>query len=192
MLKFIYDSIKMPLSGAFFMSFPGRSPRGKFVPMPNLGRFSAKEVEFIRDILDEHGDDLTQALIDDIEALELIDSENLLNSVKSKINPPSDLINPRLSIEFYSYGRAIEINWHKSKNAKSFSAPNTNQIVWGMRNKQPNSGKLRKRKNTLWYSRNVYGSLNRLIGKIMYEYQDWVIAKEKAQFKMMNNTPPII
>lgn len=118
---------------------------------------------FIREELDIHGEYLVDILIETIEKKGLIDTEQLLQNLEySVINNPYGY---KLEFSFYSYGRAIEIQQHKRRSGSFSENVNTNAAVWGITSRK-------KKKNTQWYSRNVYGSLNRLIGRIMYGLSD--------------------
>ena len=138
------------------------------------GKFNDIELLWIREVLDQHGEYIVDLLQEAIENKNLIKEGDLQESLDYKTDYKAT--NPKLSISFLSYGRAIEINFHKrSKNTKTFLKPNTNQVVWGIRSQN----KIKKKKDTNFYSRNVYGSLNRLIGIIMYELGDQEIARLK-------------
>jgi hypothetical protein len=139
------------------------------------GRFNEVELLWIEEVLDQHGEFLIDRLQESIDDKDLIKSGDLIESISARVS--HDGINPVLQVSFLSYGRAIEIAFHKkSSNTKLWTKPNTNQIVWGIReNKQK-----KKRKNTNWYSRNVYGSLNRLISIIMYELDEKEIGRLKG------------
>lgn len=136
------------------------------------GRFSELELLFIAETLDQHGEYLTDLLIEAIEEKSLIseeDKEHLIDSISYRTK---DGINPKLVFEFPDYGRFIEINYHKkrqSQNTSSFDKESINKALWGRSNKKKVK---RKKKDTRWYSKNVYGSLNRLIGILMYEFTD--------------------
>jgi len=143
------------------------------------GKFDELQLAFIDDVLYQHGDFLQELFMAEIERKGLVKSEDLLNSIDYKVTKEG--INPKLSMSFLSYGRAIEIRLN-SKNTTKFKAPSTNSIVWGMRN----APRRKKMKDARWYARNAYGSLNRLIGILMYEYSDEVIAFLKQRFEYIN------
>jgi hypothetical protein len=137
------------------------------------GRFSELELLFIAEVLDQHGEFLTDLLVEEIESKSLIsdeDREHLLENIS--YNTSKYGINPVLVISFPAYGRFIEINYHKrSKNTGILDQESANRALWGRQNKQQ-AKRDKKKKDTRWYSKNVYGSLNRLIGILMYEFSE--------------------
>lgn len=135
-------------------------------------RFSEIELMFISDQLYVHGDYLTDLVIDAIESKGLItqqEKDHLIDSISYEVIDRKG-INPMLIMNFPDYGRFIEINYHKrSRNSATLDSINANAAVWG----RPNRKKMKRtKKDTRWYSKNVYGSLNRLIGILMYELSD--------------------
>lgn len=136
----------------------------------------SKDIEqlFIREILDQHGEYLFDLLTGQIEDKNLIKEGELLDSLRYQVRMEGD--SPVLSISFYSYGRVIEINYYKkSSNTRKWQAVNTNKLLWGVRE----NSKLKKKKDTAWYTRSVYGSLNRLIGRLSTEFTEQEIARLK-------------
>lgn len=136
------------------------------------GRFTELELAFISDQLYQHGDYITELVIDSIESRGLIsqqEKDHLIDSISYKVIDRKG-INPMLIMQFPDYGRFIEINYHKrSRNSATMDSVNANAAIWG----RPNRTRFKpQRKDTRWYSRNVYGSLNRLIGILMYELTD--------------------
>lgn len=136
-----------------------------------MERFDEVELLFIRETLDQHGEYLVDLLYDAIVEKNLRVSDDLLNTIEYKTDYAAT--NPKLSISFYSYGRAIEINYHKKTKFES----SVNRDIWGIRENRPT----KKKKNTQFYSRNVYGSLNRLIAILSNEYTD----AEKERLKQI-------
>ena len=124
-----------------------------------------KQVEnlFIQEELDQHGEYLIDLLQEAIETKTLVMSGDLMESMYYVVNKREG--RNSLALTFYGYGRAIEIRYHRSKNTRNLDKPSANRLLLGLRDK-PASGK--KKKDTRWYSRNVYGSLNQLIGRVMY------------------------
>jgi len=139
-----------------------------------------KKLLFIKLILEEHGKHLEKLYKEAIEARELKKTGNLLSSIHSQVTGTYE--NPKLSISFYSYGRALEIRYFQKhqKNYEKLKSPTANQLVWGVRNSRP---KKVNKKDVLWYTRNTYGSLNYLISTLMYGYSDDIIANSKSIFK---------
>jgi len=131
------------------------------------------EYEFIVESLDVWADVwVIPELEDAIDRLNLKNTGDLRTSFSSKVVRG---VNPKLELTFLSYGRAIEIAYHKkrSKNTSKFLREQTNKSLWGVKSKS------KSKKDTRWYSKNVYGSLNRLIGKLMYEYDDVALERMK-------------
>jgi len=126
------------------------------------------EQEFIELELDEHYAYLADLFIDDINNKKLIKSEKLLNHFEnenvSEINKGS--YGTTLKIKFPNYGRFIEIQSKKKIKSNNID---TNALLWGVK-----EAKSKKKKNTDWYTKNVYGAQGRLIGRIMYGFSDIV------------------
>lgn len=152
--------------------------------MATEGRFDEIELAFIRDELDIHGEYVLDILHEALEAREMIDSGDLDESMTAKVGP--DRENPTLSISFLSYGRASEIRWHRSKNRSVIQEMSANRRNYLAKERK------RKIKDTRWYAKNVYGSLNRLIGILMYELTDQERERIKGilkQQQIRKNTP---
>lgn len=126
------------------------------------------EMLWMEEVLDMHGEFLVDLFVEDIEAKGLKDTEALIESVE-QYKVMKEGMARKLVHTFKSYGRAIEINYHK----KADRGQNLNQDIWGIKQNRP------KKKNTLWYSKNAYGSLNRLISIIQNELGD----EEKIRLK---------
>lgn len=146
------------------------------------GKYSDIELLFIREVLDQHGEFVVDALRDRIEQRKLRFSDDLLNSLDYKTTNYG--INPVLQISFFSYGRALEIRWHKMRSNKRLLA-DTKKDIWGITRKS------KRRKNVLWYSRTVYGSVNRLLSMLATEYTEkeqerlrGILDKEKIRIKV--------
>ena len=114
---------------------------------------------FIEETLNQHSEELTDLFVDSINRKKLIESEHLLKTFQGDpwkvYSKGSTSI---LSLKFANYGRFIEINQKKKIKTESTKA----------------NGKkfTKKRKNTSWYTRNVYGSQNLLIGRLMWGLSD--------------------
>lgn len=128
------------------------------------GKYNDIEVLFIREVLHQHGEFVVDALAEKIESLKLKDTGDLLSSLDYDVSNYG--INPVLLISFFSYGRAIEIRWHKMRKNKSLFSRNTGKEVWGEQVSR------RKRKKTNWYARTAYGSINRLLSVLATEYSE--------------------
>jgi hypothetical protein len=138
------------------------------------GRFNENQLLYISEVLYQHGDYLVDLLAEDIERKNIRDTDALLDSIDFKVTKYG--INPVLQMSFMSYGRALEIRWHKrSKNTKAWTT-DTNKVVWGN-----TAQKRQKRKNVLFYTRNVFGSQNRLISMLSNEFTE----QEQQRIKQM-------
>lgn len=127
------------------------------------GKFNELELTWIKDVLDQHGEFLTDLLRDEIEAKTLIKTSDLEQSIDYKTTQYG--IDPVLQVSFMSYGRAIEVKYHKSKNSSKRQDITSNRLIIGTR-----EATKFKKKDTRWYAKTAYGSLNRLIGILMYEF----------------------
>ncbi len=132
------------------------------------GKYNEVELTFIRNELHEHGDFILDLFVEFIEKHKLKFSGNLLDSLSYHVEQYGP--NPTLCISFPSYGRFIEIRHYKNKkkNNRDLLRKKTNRYLWNIRSKND----LVKKKNTLWYTRNVYGSQNRLISRLGTEYTE--------------------
>jgi hypothetical protein len=138
------------------------------------GRYNDLEILYIKEILDDHGDYIADLLSEAIEEKDLIKQGDLIDSISAKVSNYG--IDPVLLLNFISYGRAIEIAWHKHRqNTSIWAKPNTNTMLWGLRENR----KRTQRKDTRWYSKIVYGSINRLLSRLATEYSDQEIARLK-------------
>jgi len=135
------------------------------------GRFSEIELLYIAETLDQHGEYLVDLLVSAIEKKTLIsdqEKEHLIERISSKTTKYG--INPALIISFPDYGRFIEIKYHqKRQNSAILDEDSVNSTIWGIRKRKK---LIKKKKDTRWYAKNAYGSLNRLIGILMYEFTD--------------------
>jgi hypothetical protein len=129
------------------------------------------KLAFIKDQLELHGDYLSDLFQGAIDKLNLKDTETLLESIDYSVKMDGRG-NPVLQFTFPGYGRFIEIRYYKSRNRAKFER-NVRQNIWGLQERR------RKSKNTRWYTRNVYGSLNRLISRLQSEFSKEEIARLK-------------
>lgn len=120
-----------------------------------------KDIEFLfqEEVLNDHGQYLLNLFYDTIKQKKIRKDDVLYNSLQYDVERKGK--NYILNIIFETYGRYIEIRSHK----KNKITVDTNKLLWGSRHKN-------KPKNVDWYSKNAYGSLNRLISRIMYELTD--------------------
>lgn len=131
---------------------------------------------FVREVLDTHGEYLVDLLQDSIEEKKLRITDKLIDSLDYKVVKRGG--NYVLEVSFLGYGRAVEIAWHKSKRMRRMGEPVSGREL-----------RRAKRKDTRFYARNVYGSINRLLGRMASEYSDAEIARLKGilEYKMKVN-----
>lgn len=147
-----------------------------------MADFSEKDIEYLfqEEVLDQHGEYLLDLFEETIEKKNIRESDDLLHSLDYRIGKSgNDRI---LKIAFETYGRFIEIRQHRKRN--KFNV-NTNELLWGIRQ---NTMK-KKPKNVDWYSRNAYGSLNRLLSILSNEFSEKEIARLKGILENRQNNP---
>lgn len=143
------------------------------------GKFSELELAFIDDQLDQHGEYLRDLMIQAIEARNLIKTGFLSDEgITWRVGRYG--INPHLEVSFPDYGRYLDISAYKkrSSNTEAWTKLNedANRAILGKRGKRKIT---RKRKDTRFYASTVYGAMNTLIGKIMYEFTDAELERMK-------------
>lgn len=133
-----------------------------------------KEVEFLwqEEVLKKHGEFLMDLFTDTIKEKNIRVSDDLMESLHYSLFKEGE--DRGLRVNFFTYGRFIEIRKHRRK--RNVMDTNTNKLLWGVKD---NSMK-RKPKDVDWYSSNAYGSLNRLIGILMYELSEKEMDRLKA------------
>ncbi|MCX6282406.1 MAG: hypothetical protein NTU51_10625 [Bacteroidetes bacterium] len=130
------------------------------------GKFDEVQLLFIERSLELHGEMITDLLRGQIEQKHLIKNEDLLDSIDFQVSKYG--IDPVLLISFFAYGRFIEINWFKrSQNSRKLIA-NSNRLQWSMRENR----KRTKKKDTRWYAKTAYGSINHLIAVLSNDFSD--------------------
>ena len=140
------------------------------------GKYGDVELLFIERTLELHGEHLCDLLKGKIESKHLIKDSDLLNSIDFSVSKYG--IDPVLLVNFISYGRFIEIAWHKkSLNSGLWSKPNTNVMLWGMKDNQ----KRTKKKDTRWYAKTAYGTINNLISSLSSGFSE----EEKNRLKQI-------
>lgn len=123
---------------------------------------------FVREILDTHGEYIVDLLQDSIEERNIRITDELIESLNYKVEKQNnDYI---LFISFLSYGRAVEIQFFKSRRMRREQRQNNDTA----------SFRRAKKKDTRFYAKNVYGSINRLLGRMSSEYGDQEIARLKG------------
>ena len=150
------------------------------------GKYNELELAFIEEVLDQHGEYLADLLIDDIEQKNLVDSGKLIEGIDYRVKKYG--IDPALVFSFPAYGRFIEINFHKkSQNENIWDSKQANRDILGLRSNR----KRQKKKDTRWYARNVYGSINRLLGVLGSEFTEHektrlqrILDRQKSEIKL--------
>jgi hypothetical protein len=123
---------------------------------------------FVSKVLDTHGEYLIDLLQNSIEEKGLRITDELLESLNYKVEKKgNDYV---LVVSFLSYGRAIEIGFFKSKRIRREQRAMN----------QTDNIRRRKKKDTRFYAKNVYGSINRLLGRMSSEYTEQEIARLKG------------
>lgn len=135
-----------------------------------MAEVTRKDVEFLfqEEALTEHGKYVMDLFHETISRKKLIKDDVLYTTMKYEIEKKG--VNFILNFFFENYGRYIEIRKHKKRNF----FVDSNKLLWGKEHKK------KKPKDTDWYSKNAYGSLNRLISIIMYELIDSEFDRLKA------------
>lgn len=134
-----------------------------------MQQLSDVEKLFVMEVLDTHGEYVVDLLQESIEAQNLRVTDDLLDSLNYKVEKRG--ADYALVISFLSYGRAIEIQYFKSKRLRREARAGGNDIK-NLRRAQ--------KKDTRFYAQNVYGSINRLLGRMSSEYSDQEIARLKG------------
>jgi len=122
---------------------------------------------FVRDVLNSHGQYVTTILNNSISELTLIQQGGLKGSVSYDVKKEgNDYV---LAFNFMSYGRAIEIAYFRRKKGREIE-----KQLYGIKSREDVKAEMsiRNRKNTRWYSRNVYGTINTLYGRLMHGFTE--------------------
>lgn len=140
-------------------------------------------MHFVLWTLDEHSEELISELQQQIARLKLRREGNLEDSFDAHVyQSGNDWV---LQLSFRGYGRAIEIRYHKrSKNTSRWQATKTNELLW----ERGNRAKVRRHKDTRWYSKTTYGMLNELIAKLSYGLTEEVKAMLRADLERARDT----
>jgi len=139
------------------------------------GKYDEIDLLFIERQLEVHGEMICDLLREQIQAKDLRITDDLLDSIDFKVSKYG--INPVLLIEFFAYGRFIEINYFKrwSRNSQ-LAAINFNRAFWGI---HENRRKAKRKKDTRWYSKTAYGMINHLISALSTDFSE----EEKEKLK---------
>ena len=125
---------------------------------------------FLIDILQDHGQFLHGLFVDALESKSIKDTGTLLSSITYKVERRGN--NFVLSFTFPGYGRALEIRYYKSKNSQLVNTIKSNRSILTKKAKN-------KKRDYRWYSRNLYGSQNRLTGRASYRLVEEEILRLK-------------
>lgn len=144
------------------------------------GRFDEIDMMFISEQLDLHGEFLSDLFVKRIDNKKLRDSDELIDNITYKVQKYGN--SPVLAFRFPDHGRFIEINFHKKKGPRSIAeAIDTDQLLYNIQRRKKAQ---KKKKDTRWYTHNVYGSLNRLLERLASEYSEVEIARLKGILKL--------
>ncbi len=125
---------------------------------------------FLIEILQDHGQFLHGLFEDALESKSIKDTGTLMSSITYKVERRGN--NFVLSFTFPGYGRALEIRYYKSKNSQMLKTARSNRSLLTKKAKN-------KKRDYRWYSRNLYGSQNRLIGRASYRLVEEEILRLK-------------
>lgn len=134
-----------------------------------MKELSDVEQLFVQEVLDTHGEYICDLMAEAIEDKKVIDTGALLDSLNYKVERRGgDFV---LMIYFNTYGRFVEIEYYKSRaiRRQEQKTRNSLQLI-----RRP------KKKDTRIYARIVYGTINRLLGRMSSEYSDAEIARLKG------------
>lgn len=126
---------------------------------------------FLRELLDDHGIYVTDLLAEGIDRLKLTDTGELLASLKYSVVKQGN--NYVLRFSFLGYGRAIEIEYFKSRRLRR--AAKRKGVVPAKKQK--------RKKDTRFYSKPAFGSVNRLASRMMYGLTDAEIDRLKSKLQ---------
>jgi len=138
------------------------------------------ELKFIETTMQQYGARLKSALVKAISDKGLVAKEGT-NHLKDNISYDVKRTGPfgyQLQLYFPDYGRFIEIRYHvgppKTSDAIfNGSKSGMSKTRWSTTAKKRPIGR-KGYKDTRWYSKTAYGSLNSLIGQLMYGLTDAV------------------
>lgn len=137
-----------------------------------MAEISRKEIEllFTEQVLEQHGVYLLSLFRQKLAEKNLRITGELAESINFETFKQFGT-DRGLKVYFMDYGRFIEIQ--KFKRISKMDT-NTNVALFGAK-----SNSLKKKKDTSWYSKNAYGSLNRLISILQNELSDMEIERIK-------------
>jgi hypothetical protein len=151
------------------------------------------ELKFIEQVLQKYGARLRSSLIREITDKDLISkkgSAHLKNSIRYDVMR-TGISGYKLNLFFPDHGRFIEIRYHTgiqrnrdlAFNRQSVKSSINRTTVGSKALQRTTLGKQlgQKKKDTRWYSKTTYGSLNSLVGELMYGLTDAVQQSLKEQ-----------
>lgn len=130
------------------------------------------KLAFLYDELNRYGYKLKSLMIDTIDLKALYGDRNkneaqahLKNRIGFKVLRDGKE-GVKIQFFFADYGRLVEINYfrRKSRGKETFAPIDIDALVSGKRAKK----KAKRYKDTRWYNITVWGTLNDLIGRVMY------------------------
>lgn len=172
MIKFKVWTPGVEIRRGFFVSFVTSLCRCKFAE--NLDSMDKNDISddvkllYIEEELSQHGEWLCDVLTEAIEKRQIMQTQALFESVDYSTFKEGE--NPGVRVNFLTYGRFVDIAAYRKKDRHQVD---TNREVWGIKHN-------RKHKPKQWYARNMYGGLNRLIGRVMYGLTDQEIERLKG------------
>ena len=128
------------------------------------------ELLFMDETLTRHGKYLKDLFVQSIQKNNLIFERDLVDGIVFSV--AREGANPKLTFTFPMHGRFIEIRFFKvsaNTNKWNDALKESTDAAWG---RSQEKIKDKRKKDARWYSKNLYGSLNDLIGKIMYELSE--------------------
>ena len=127
---------------------------------------------WMQEELSKFGEATVDMLIREIEKHKMNRSGNLTDSFNYRAFMDGD--NPGQRIDFYKYGRFVDIGAYKRS-----SAVDTNRIIWGF--------KENRKVNKKWYARNMFKLLGRLQSRVMYCLTEQELARLKGILENRKN-----
>ena len=150
---------------------------------PRTANFAEKEMEdreirmrFIREELDKHGEWLKRELLKAIASLKLVRQGELKRSVAYGLFKEGG--NDGIRLSFISYGRVVDMQKMRDRRRKAKETKDTIGEMTAARKRNRT-----RHKNTQWYARNMYGGMNVLVQRIMYELTEEEINRIKEDLK---------
>lgn len=132
---------------------------------------------FIQEELSQHGEWLSDLLVEIIERRKLVQTGELIDSINYSAFMENDA--PGMRFSFMTYGRAVDIQGYK-QNRHQVDAK---AIAWGEKQNRMK----RKGKNARWYASHMYEGYYRLVSRIMYGLSDKEIERIKGILQERKN-----